>query len=83
MKSLIIASIAALMMVGCSDRFRYPCQDPDNWEKQECKKPWCSADGTCPEDLTHYEKKLPPGTQVVPVQNNNNACCCNQKGACK
>ena len=57
MKLLIIAGIAALMMTGCDDRFRYPCQDPDNWDKQECKKPWCSADGTCPEDLTHYEKK--------------------------
>ncbi len=22
-----------------------------------CKKPYCSANGTCPEDLTHYEKK--------------------------
>lgn len=47
-----------MMITGCEEHYRYPCQDPDNWEKQECKKPWCSANGTCPEDLTHYEKKL-------------------------
>ncbi len=47
---------ALLFLAGCSEGYRYPCQDPDNWEKKECKKPWCSANGTCPEDLTHYEK---------------------------
>ena len=57
MKYLLIAGVAALMMTGCEDRYRYACQDPTNWEKQECKKPYCSADGTCPEDLSHYEKE--------------------------
>lgn len=86
MKALIIAGIAALLMTGCSDRFRYPCQDPTNWDLQECKKPFCSADGTCPEDLTHYEKKNLPGTQQAQVQSASGACCCNncnQKGAVK
>jgi hypothetical protein len=46
-----------LVLTGCDSRYRYPCQDPDNWDQQMCKKPWCSADGTCPEDLQHYEKK--------------------------
>ena len=59
MKVLVIAGIAALMMSGCADRYRYPCQDPDNWDLQDCKKPWCSTDGTCPEDLKHYEKETP------------------------
>ena len=44
------------LLVACSEGYRYPCQDPDNWEKKECKKPWCAANGTCPEDLTPYEK---------------------------
>lgn len=44
------------LLVACSENYRYPCQDPDNWEKKECKKPYCSANGTCPEDLTPYEK---------------------------
>jgi hypothetical protein len=45
-----------LVLAACSERYRYPCQDPTNWDKQECQKPYCSANGTCPEDLTHYEK---------------------------
>lgn len=56
-KKIILSIVPFFLLTGCDDRFRYPCQDPDNWDKQECKKPWCSADGTCPEDLTHYEKK--------------------------
>jgi hypothetical protein len=56
-KTILLSIIPLIFLSGCDDRFRYPCQDPDNWDKQECKKPWCSADGTCPEDLTHYEKK--------------------------
>lgn len=43
-------------MVACEERYRYPCQDPNNWEKTYCQKPYCSANGTCPEDLRHYEK---------------------------
>lgn len=46
-----------LFLTACTDNYRYPCQDPSNWDKQECKKPFCSANGTCPEDLSHYEKE--------------------------
>jgi hypothetical protein len=51
-----LALLILPLLVACSENYRYPCQDPDNWDKQICKKPWCSANGTCPEDLTHYEK---------------------------
>jgi hypothetical protein len=43
-------------LFACEERYRYPCQDPRNWEDEQCKKPYCSANGTCPEDLKHYEK---------------------------
>ena len=52
-----LAVLLLPLLVACSENYRYPCQDPDNWEKKECKKPYCSANGTCPEDLTHYEKQ--------------------------
>ena len=44
------------LLFACEERYRYPCQDPNNWNETFCKKPHCSANGTCPEDLTHYEK---------------------------
>ncbi len=47
--------LSILALVGCEERYRYPCQDPDNWDEKYCKKPYCSANGTCPEDLTMCE----------------------------
>lgn len=65
------------VLTGCEERYRYPCQDPDNWNQKLCQKPFCSANGTCPEDLTHYEKKggmVPTSAPVTPTIN---------KGVCK
>ena len=33
------------------ERFRYPCQDPANWDKQICEKPLCDVTRTCPEHI--------------------------------
>jgi hypothetical protein len=33
------------------DRFRYPCQDPANWDKDFCKPPLCDVTRTCPEHI--------------------------------
>jgi hypothetical protein len=54
MKHLILI-FAVLILNGCSDYYRYPCQDPKNWEKAECKPPVCTVTQTCPEDLIKPE----------------------------
>lgn len=33
------------------DRFRYPCQDPANWDKDICKMPLCDVRRECPEHI--------------------------------
>jgi len=33
------------------DTFRYPCQDPENWDKKICSKPTCDVTRTCPEHV--------------------------------
>lgn len=33
------------------DRFRYPCQDSANWDKDFCKPPICDVTRTCPEHI--------------------------------
>lgn len=51
--------LLAFMLSGCGlgdGSFRYPCQDPANWEKSECKPPICTVNGACPEDLIDMEK---------------------------
>ena len=39
------------LAVFSGDRFRYPCQDPSNWDKDYCKMPICDVTRTCPEHI--------------------------------
>lgn len=48
--ALIIILPVALAVFG-GDRFRYPCQDPQNWDKAMCQKPLCDVTRTCPEHV--------------------------------
>ena len=57
MNKTVIMILMAFLMTGCEDRFRYPCQDPKNWELAECKPPICTATGTCPEQLVKPEQE--------------------------
>ena len=56
------------LLFACEENYRYPCQDPENWEQKQCKKPYCSANGTCPEDLTPYEKQAVASSKTSQVQ---------------
>jgi hypothetical protein len=40
----------ALAFFG-KESFRYPCQDPANWDKDFCKIPVCDVTRTCPEHI--------------------------------
>lgn len=55
MKKLLL--ITALILSGCAYQgvYRYKCQDPENWEKQECNPPSCKVDGTCSKDLIGFD----------------------------
>jgi hypothetical protein len=53
----IVCLMVLIMLSACEDRFRYPCQNPENWELDECKPPICTASGTCPEQLVTIEKE--------------------------
>ena len=47
---LLLALPIGLAMCG-GDKFRYPCQDPANWDKDFCKMPLCDVTRTCPEHI--------------------------------
>ena len=86
MVKILIAAMAIVVLTGCQERYRYPCQDPRNWEEEMCKKPYCSANGTCPEDLRHYIKPRNGQEQqsTIPQQQNlNTNSTNNSKGGCK
>ena len=46
---LIVLPLGLAIFGG--DRFRYPCQDPANWDKPVCQKPLCDVTRTCPEHV--------------------------------
>lgn len=74
--AVLIAAPVALAVFG-GDRFRYPCQDPENWGKAECQKPTCQVTRTCPEHIfkgTENEKIMDSSTVVAakPVEKETN-----------
>jgi hypothetical protein len=48
---LFILLLPLTLAYFSGDRFRYPCQDPANWDKDICKLPWCDVTRTCPEHI--------------------------------
>jgi hypothetical protein len=68
--------VAALLLVGCEDTYRYPCQDPANKDKAECNRPACEADGMCYDSLNGMPPKAAAEPQVeetpAPVAELNN-----------
>jgi hypothetical protein len=53
----IFLLMALVLLSACEDRFRYPCQNPENWQNTECKPPICTATATCPEQLVKSEQE--------------------------
>lgn len=47
----ILICLILLSLVGCQERYRYPCQDPKNSNAEECKKHNCEISRTCPSIL--------------------------------
>ncbi len=64
MRKIISIALAGLLMVsltGCDslNRYRYPCQDPKNWEIAECNPPECEASQTCTKDVIEITPNTP------------------------
>jgi len=66
------------------DSFRYPCQNPANWDKDMCKLPLCDVTRTCPEHIFKggRDPRLGPpkdgevslATKPTPVTLDNKGC---------
>ena len=52
----LIAAIGLVLLAGCADRYRYPCQDPEMWDQDICKKPNCEVNRSCPEHIFKDEQ---------------------------
>ena len=72
-----ISFLLILALVGCEDRFRYFCQDPDHFSDARCQKPRCEFNQDCPEYLVApvLEKKIEGFTTQTPAQQQTTVNC--------
>jgi outer membrane lipopolysaccharide assembly protein LptE/RlpB len=56
MHALLIALV--LLLTACEQRYRYACQNPDNWESKQCQKPLCEVNQDCPEHVFNGQKSM-------------------------
>jgi hypothetical protein len=66
MKRTLFACAIILSACGYDGHYRYDCQDPENWEAEECNPPVCLVDGTCTEFLLGFDPDS-PDSQTVPT----------------
>jgi hypothetical protein len=67
----LLSLLAVLLIIPIAfaflskESFRYPCQDPENWDKQICKLPTCDVTRTCPEHIFKGQRdpRLGPPTE--------------------
>lgn len=72
LKAIVLSGLLALTLTSCGydGHYRYPCQDPDNWDSKECKPPVCTVNQTCPEllvpsDTDISEWRSPSGGSIT------------------
>jgi hypothetical protein len=82
-KKMLIGALTILLiplsLAFCGgDRFRYPCQDPKNWNEDMCKPPICDVTRTCPEQIFKGQRDPrlgpPPDPANLPVSKVGGPC---------
>ena len=71
-KFLIILLLLPLTLAYFSgDKFRYPCQDPANWDKDICKLTLCDVTRNCPQHILkgQNDPRLGPDGNKTLAQN--------------
>ena len=47
----IVSILSIVILVGCQEGYRYPCQDPAKKNTSECSPEICKETRTCPKIL--------------------------------
>ena len=64
----LLVLLPLVLAIAGGDRFRYPCQDPENWDKAICQKPACDVTRTCPEHV--FKGQRDPRIGMAPEPQN-------------
>ena len=70
---LIVLAVPVTLAYFGSDgeHFRYPCQNPANWDKDICKMPLCDVTRTCPEHIFKGQRDPRLGPPNEQTKNTN------------
>ena len=64
---LLPIMLIAVSACGYDGHYRYECQDPANWEKEECNPPICEVDGACTNTLLGWDPSE-TSVETIPVE---------------
>lgn len=62
---LAFVLVPFIMLFFMDSRFRYPCQNPDNWETIECQRPLCDVTRSCPDHIFKGQRDPRIGPDAV------------------
>ena len=85
---ILLALPIGLAYFSDGERYRYPCQNPANWDKDICKMPLCDVTRTCPEQIFKGQRDPrlgppPPDNSVLGAPKPDATPVPAPKGACK
>lgn len=62
--------VCTLLLAGCGydGHYRYECQDPANWDAEECNPPICEVDGACTKTLIGFDPSETTIESTVPTE---------------
>jgi len=71
MVKVIVIALLSLLLTGCGydGHYRYPCQNPENFDKKECNPPLCKVTGTCTIDILGFDPETGEVKKVETEQN--------------
>lgn len=62
----LLILIPFVFLFFIEDHFRYPCQNPENWEESYCKRPICDVTRSCPDHI--FKGQRDPRIDPAPSQ---------------
>jgi len=73
----LVLLIPLVFLFFTKDTFRYPCQNPNNWDKDFCKRPACDVTRTCPDHIFKGQRdpRIDPQALSIPTPMSQGVIC--------
>lgn len=68
--------LISFLLPACAEKYRYECQDPENWEDPKCNPPLCLVDNMCTDVLLGLDAPLPTEEPQQDVEQNSDSSQC-------